>query len=159
MASREHDDPRHVQHPRFDGRRGVERAPMEDPVTRDDVQRWLDAYVEAWRAYDPAKIGDLFADDVSYGYQPHREPIRGRDAVVADWLESPDDPSSWEAHYEPYAVEGDRAVTVGETRYLKNGKLAELFYNVWLLRFDDDGRCAEFMEYWQEHPKDQLPAS
>jgi hypothetical protein len=130
---------------------------MEDPVTRDDVQRWLDRYVEAWRTYDPATIGDLFADDVSYAYQPYREPTRGRDAVVAEWLESPDDPASWEASYEPYAVDGDRAVAVGESRYLEGGKLARLYYNVWLLRFDDDGRCADFVEYWREHPKEQLP--
>ena len=127
-------------------------------MTRDDVQRWLDAYIDAWRTYDPAKIGDLFAEDVSYAYQPYREPTRGRDSLVAEWLEEPDDPKSWEARYEPYAVDGDRAVAVGESRYVENGKLARLYYNVWLLRFDGDGRCAEFVEYWREHPKDQLPA-
>jgi ketosteroid isomerase-like protein len=126
-------------------------------VTRDDVQRWLDAYVDAWRTYDPDSIRALFSDDVSYAYQPYREPVRGRDAIVADWLESPDDPGSWEARYEPYAVDGDRAVAVGESRYLENGKLSRLYYNVWLLRFDGEGRCAEFVEYWREHPKEQLP--
>ena len=127
-------------------------------MTRDDVQGWLDRYVEAWQSYDPAAIGDLFSDDVRYAYQPYREPVVGRDAVVADWLESPDDPGSWEARYEPYAVDGDRAVAVGESRYLENGKLAHLFYNVWLLRFDGEGRCSEFVEYWREHPQDSLPA-
>jgi len=133
-------------------------ADLEDRVTRDDVQRWLDRYVEAWRSYDPAAIGGLFADDVSYAYQPFSEPTRGRDAVVAGWLESPDDPDAWEARYEPYAIDGDRAVAVGESRYLEHGKLARLYYNVWLLRFDDDGRCTEFVEYWREHPRDSLPA-
>ena len=33
-------------------------------MTRDDVQRWLDRYVEAWRSYDPDAIGDLFAEDL-----------------------------------------------------------------------------------------------
>jgi hypothetical protein len=130
---------------------------LEDRVTRDDVQRWLDGYVEAWRTYDPASIGDLFSDDVSYAFQPYDEPVRGRDAVVAAWLDSPDEPGSWEAHYEPYAIDGDRAVAVGESRYLENGALSRLFYNVWLLRFDDDCRCTEFIEYWREHPKDRLP--
>jgi ketosteroid isomerase-like protein len=132
---------------------------MEDRVTRDDVQRWLDGYVDAWRTYDPASIAALFADDATYAYQPYREPLRGPDAIVASWLESPDAAGSWEAQYEPYAVDGDRAVAVGESRYLENGKLAALYYNVWLLRFDDDGRCADFVEYWREHPKEQLPAA
>ncbi len=125
-------------------------------MTRDDVQRWLDAYVDAWRTYDPAAIGDLFSVDVSYRYQPYRDPVVGRDAVVADWTEDPDAAGSWEAHYEPYAVDGERAVAVGESRYLKeDGSLLTLFYNVWLLRFDGEGRCSEFVEYWRELPEDQ----
>ena len=127
-------------------------------MTRDDVQRWLDAYVEAWRTYDPAAIGDLFSADVRYRYQPYREPVVGRDALVADWLEDRDEAGSWEAHYETYAVDGDRAVAVGESRYLEaDGSLQTLFYNCWLLRFDADGRCADFVEYWRELPEELRP--
>jgi hypothetical protein len=127
-------------------------------VTRDDVQRWLDAYVDAWRTYDPASIADLFAAGATYAYQPYREPVRGREAIVADWLESPDAAGSWDARYEPYAVDGDRAVAVGQSTYFEDGKVRTIYYNVWLLRFDGDGRCAEFVEYWREHPKEQLPS-
>ncbi|HET7168297.1 MAG TPA: nuclear transport factor 2 family protein [Candidatus Limnocylindrales bacterium] len=128
-------------------------------MTRDDVQRWLDAYVDAWRTYEPAAIAALFSDDVRYAYQPYRDPVVGRDAVVADWLESPDDPGSWEAHYEPYAVDGDRAVAVGTSRYLNpDGTQRTIFYNVWLLRFEPDGRCAEFIEYWREPPSETSDA-
>jgi hypothetical protein len=46
-------------------------------------------------------------------------------------------------------------VAVGESRYLKDdGSLLTLFYNVWLLRFDDEGRCVEFTEYWRELPEE-----
>ena len=127
-------------------------------MTRGEVQRWLDAYVDAWRSYDPAAIAALFSDGATYAYQPYREPVRGRDAIVADWLESPDAAGSWDAKYEAYAADDDRAVAVGQSKYFENGKLATLYYNVWLLRFDADGRCTEFVEYWREHPKEQLPA-
>ena len=40
-------------------------------MTRDDVQRWLDRYVDAWRTYDVAAIGGLFAADASYRYHPY----------------------------------------------------------------------------------------
>jgi SnoaL-like domain len=124
-------------------------------VTRDDVQGWLDAYIDAWRTYDPAAIGGLFTNDVRYQYQPYRDPVVGRDAVVADWMENPDPAGSWEAQYEPYAVDGDRAVAVGESRYLNDdGSLKTVFFNAWLLRFDDEGRCSEFVEYWRELPED-----
>ncbi len=89
-------------------------------MTHDDVQGWLDRYVEAWHSYDPAAIGDLFAEDATYRYHAYDpEPVAGRDAIVADWLDGQDAPGSWEAHYEPFAVEGERAVAVGESRYLK----------------------------------------
>lgn len=131
---------------------------MEDPmtVTRDDVQRWLDAYIEAWRSNDAETIGRLFSEGVSYRYQPYGEPVVGRDALVADWLSDPDEPGTWAAHYEPFAVDGDRAVSVGNSDYFaSDGSLRDRFHNVFLLRFDGDGRVAEFTEYWRQVPKDE----
>ena len=39
-------------------------------MTHDDVRAWLNAYVEAWRTYDPAAIGALFTEDATYAYHP-----------------------------------------------------------------------------------------
>lgn len=124
-------------------------------MTHDDVQRWLDRYVEAWRTYDPATIGDLFAEHATYRYHAYDpEPVEGREAIVADWLESQDEAGSWEAHYEPFAVEGDKAVAVGTSRYLEpDGSHRTTYYNCWTLRFDGDGRCVDFVEYWNEPPR------
>ena len=126
-------------------------------MTHDDVQDWLDRYVEAWRTYDPDKIGDLFAEDATHRYHAYDpEPIRGRAAIVADWIEieNQDAPGSWTAHYEPFAVEGDRAVAVGESHYFNpDGSPRTVYYNLWTLRFDGDGRCTEFVEYFNELPK------
>jgi ketosteroid isomerase-like protein len=131
---------------------------MEDPmtVTRDDVQRWLDAYVEAWRSNDADEIRALFSEDVAYRYQPYGDPVEGREAIVADWLKDPDEPGTWEAHYEPFAVDADRAVSVGTSKYFTaDGSLENHYHNVFLLRFDGDGRVAEFTEYWRQVPKDE----
>jgi hypothetical protein len=126
----------------------------ERRMTRDEVQRWLDRYVEAWRTYDPALIGDLFSADATYAYHPYDEPVVGREAIVADWLVSPDAPKTWEAHYEPHLVEGDRAVATGESRYINgDGSLRTVYYNIWTLRFDDEGRCSEFVEWFMELPE------
>ena len=123
-------------------------------MTNDDVQRWIDAYVAAWRTYDPDAIGALFSEEATYRYQAWRDPVVGRDAIVADWLDDQDEPGGWDAHYAPYAVEGDRAVATGETRYLeRDGSLRTIYSNAWLLRFDADGRCSEFVEYWNEPPE------
>jgi hypothetical protein len=119
-------------------------------MTRDDVQGWLDRYVDAWRSYDPDAIGKLFSEDATFAYHPYdAEPLRGRAAIVDNWLGDRDEPGSWEAHYEADLVDGDRAIAKGETSYA-NGRR---FSNLWELRFDADGRCSEYVEWYMEHPR------
>lgn len=121
------------------------------------VARWLDDYVAAWRSYDAAAIGALFSDDAVYRWHPWDEgdeATHGREAIVASWLETPDAPGSWDAEYRPFAVEGDRAVAKGESRYFATEDEAEaVFHNIFLLRFDDDGRCAEFTDVYMRRPE------
>ncbi len=112
-------------------------------------QSWLDRYIAAWRSGDAADIEALFSADAEYFYGPYREPVRGRDAIVSDWTTDPDAPGSWEAEYRPLAVDGDVAVATGESRYT-NGRT---YSNVFVCRFAPDGRCAEFREWFMEHPR------
>jgi ketosteroid isomerase-like protein len=125
---------------------------MLPAMTHDEVREWLDRYVAAWRSYDESGIRALFTDDAVYGYRPwdsDEHTDRGVEAIVAGWLESPDDASGWDAHYEPFAVDGDRAVTVGWSRYASGAGLPErTYHNAFLLRFDSGGRCAEFHEFY-----------
>jgi ketosteroid isomerase-like protein len=120
-------------------------------VSREHVQRWLDAYVAAWRSYDEAEIRALFADDVAYAYHPYDEPLRGAAAVAASWLQDRDEPGSWEASYTPALIAGDRATATGETRYADG----DVFSNLFELEFDADGRCTRFVEWYLQHPHDR----
>jgi ketosteroid isomerase-like protein len=121
-------------------------------MTHDDVQKWLDGYIAAWASNDSADIGDLFTDDAVYSYRPWENDdmtVRGRDAIIESWLREKDDPSSWEAHYQPYVVEGNRAVAVGWSRYLATDQDPEkTYHNAYLLEFGEDGRCSSFHEFW-----------
>jgi ketosteroid isomerase-like protein len=118
-------------------------------MDRPGVQAWLDSYVDAWVRYDPEAIGDLFSEDATYGHDPFAEPIRGRPAIVASWLADRDPPGTYSAHYEPVAVDGDVAIANGRSRYVgEDGSVREEFGNVFLLRFDDRGRCCEFTEWY-----------
>ena len=56
-------------------------------MTRDDVARWLDRYIDAWRTYDRDAIRALFTADAEYRYHPWDEPVRGADAIADDWLD------------------------------------------------------------------------
>jgi hypothetical protein len=128
-------------------------------MTHDDVRAWLERYVAAWETYDPAAVGALFAEAAEYRYHPADEPIVGREAIVASWVapvgdaSGRDEPGTYTARYEPYAVEGSRAVAVGWSRYWTDATRATeqaTFDNCFLLEFDADGRCRSFTEFFRE---------
>lgn len=132
-------------------------------MNRETLQVWLDKYVDAWRTYDPAQIADLFSEDALYYYSPWDEqnPLRGREAIVADWLREPNPAGSWEAHYVPVAVEGNVGVAQGRTRYFKPDRSVEReFDNIFVMHFDDAERCVRFTEwYMQPRSASQTSAS
>jgi hypothetical protein len=129
-------------------------------MTPDDVQAWLDRYIEAWKTYDPAKIGALFSADAEYRYHPWDAPIVGRDEIVRSWIEpegpnsSRDAPGTYEARYEPFAVADREAVAIGWTTYLRaDGEVERTYDNCFLLRFGDDGSCRSFTELFMLRPE------
>jgi ketosteroid isomerase-like protein len=125
-------------------------------VNHAELQGWLDRYLEAWRTYDPEQIGALFSEDAVCRYHPYDEPIRGRDAVINSWTgegeSAPDrdEPGTWEAQYEPFAIDGSNAVATGHSSYRHEpgGDFYRTYHNCFVMRFDDDGRCSEFTEWF-----------
>jgi ketosteroid isomerase-like protein len=132
-------------------------------VKKADVDRWLEAYVAAWKSYDPDQIGALFADDVEYRYHPYDAPVQGRDAVIESWLgesdnaaaSTRDEEGTYDASYRAVAVDGDVAVATGSSSYSSKpgGPVERVFDNCFVLRFDSAGRCREFTEWFIERPK------
>ena len=120
------------------------------------VAAWLDGYSRAWGTYDPEQIGALFSEDAEYHYDPFQQPVRGRDAIVADWLQDRDQAGTYEGRYRPVLVAGDQAVARGYSRYFDtNGAVRDEYDNLFLLRFDADGRCAEYREWYMRKPASQ----
>lgn len=131
-------------------------------MDRTRAQEWLDRYVAAWKSYDPDAIGALFSDDVSYRFYAYAEPVVGRDAVVASWLGESDSgtastrdaPGTYDASYAPVAVDGDVVVATGTSTYLEEpgGRVRQVFDNCFVMRFDEAGRCRDFIEYYTKRP-------
>jgi ketosteroid isomerase-like protein len=131
-------------------------------MDRENAQDWLNRYVEAWKSYDPDDIAALFSEDVTYRYHPFDEPTVGREAVVASWLgEDPggnastrDAPGTYEAEYTPVAIDGDTVVSVGSSTYREEpeGPVVRTYGNCFVMRFDDEGRCRDFTEYYSRRP-------
>ncbi|WP_395695678.1 nuclear transport factor 2 family protein [Nocardioides sp.] len=128
------------------------------------AQQWLDHYVAAWHSYDRDDVAALFAEDVAYRYHPYDEPVVGRDAVVASWLGESDDegastrdePGTFDASYAPVAVDGDVVVARGTSSYRERpeGPVVRVYDNCFVMRFDDEGRCREFTEWYVKRPAD-----
>ena len=131
-------------------------------MDRAGAQAWLDRYVAAWLSYDADDIGALFTDDIAYRYHPSDNPIVGREAVVASWLgESDSDgastrdaPGTYSARYTPIAVDDDVVVATGTSSYSErpDGPIVRTYDNCFVMRFDSEGRCREFTEYYNRRP-------
>ena len=125
-------------------------------MNREEVQRWLDAYVEAWKTYDRDQVAALFSDDAEYRYDPFdHEPAIGGEAIAASWVEEDrrDKPGTFDAHYEAVAVDGDVAVATGISRYYTDETQSTLdreYGNAFVMRFDAGGRCVAFTEYYMK---------
>jgi hypothetical protein len=124
-------------------------------LDRAMVDAWLEAYVSAWKNYDPAAIGRLFSEEAVYRYHPYDAPVQGRDAIVASWLEDRDSAGTYDGRYQAILVEGDEAAASGRSQYFEADgvTLRAEFYNLFLLRFDQGGLCADFCEWYIERPK------
>jgi ketosteroid isomerase-like protein len=119
-------------------------------IDHDSVAAWLEDYISAWKSYDPEAIGALFSENATYRYNPYDEPVRGRDNIVENWLENRDAPETYTAEYIPIAIDGNTAVANGQTFYYEadGTTLVRQFNNIFVLRFDDQGRCADFCEWY-----------
>jgi ketosteroid isomerase-like protein len=126
-------------------------------LTREHVQAWLNSYSHAWETYDSNDIAALFSENAEYRWHPADDPEKGRDTIVNAWLNpggnasDRDLPGTYRGDYEVYAVDGNRAVAVGTSTYWKDAthhEIDRVYYNNWLLEFDDEGKCSSFTEYW-----------
>jgi ketosteroid isomerase-like protein len=131
-------------------------------MEKADVNRWLEDYVEAWKTYDRDRIVALFSEDVEYRYHPYDEPVKGRDGVVEAWLgegehegaSTRDEEGTYDADYEAVAVDGDVAVATGSSSYSDEpgGPVSKVYDNCYVMRFDSEGRCREFTEWFMQRP-------
>lgn len=120
-------------------------------MDRKAAQEWLSRYVAAWKSYDPVEIGALFSEDALYHDHPFDPPVRGRGAIVASWLREDhrDQPGTYDGAYAPIVVEGDLVVSNGRSRYFRpDGTVDKEYDNIFLIRFDPEGRCREFREWY-----------
>ena len=117
---------------------------MTDDTT---LRTWMDRYIRAWGTNDRGDIAALFTDDAVYRTAPFDPPRVGRDAIVAGWIDDADAPQDWSFQWRPLVSDGGVATITGETRYTSG----RVYSNLWVVRFDADGRCRDYTEWYMEH--------
>jgi hypothetical protein len=115
-------------------------------MDRARVERWVDGYVQAWRTSGTTALTGLFSADVSYLASPWSEPITGVDALARFWDAERDGPDEgFTFSNEIIALDGRTAVVRVAVDYedVRAGRWRDL----WVIRFDRDGRCDAFEEW------------
>jgi ketosteroid isomerase-like protein len=132
-------------------------------MDRAGVERWIEGYRRAWSSDSPDEIAALFTEDAVYKPFPWPREAggwRGREEIVAQWLEHGDSQNEWRFEHEIIAVDDDLAVIEGWTTYAEiDGEPKDLAYaNLWVVRFAGDGRATHFTEWWIERPRGEAGA-
>jgi hypothetical protein len=119
----------------------------------EQVGVWLGRYVDAWTSNDRSEIESLFTTDAVYHAEPYTAPLVGATAIADAWLAQPDEPWMWSATYAPLLVSGDLGVGVGtSTYYAVGGAVENVYHNIFVLTFAEDGRCSEYREWYMREP-------
>lgn len=63
----------------------------------------------------------------------------------------------FDARYHPVSLGGSTAVTHGRTVFFadETDDVVTAYDNIWFLRFDADGCCSEFHEWYAGRPEDE----
>lgn len=115
-------------------------------MDRAAVQRWVEAYERAWRTAGTDELDRLFAAGATYQVSPWAPPSEGLVAIRALWereRDSADEPFTMTSDI--VAVEGSTAVVRVAVAY--GDPDGRRWRDLWILRFDADGRCAAFEEW------------
>jgi ketosteroid isomerase-like protein len=113
-------------------------------VERRRALEWVAEYEDAWRSPGVGALTDVFARDVVYVPSPWADPVRGIPALRRFWeAEREGSEEQFRMTSELVAVDGPTAIVRVEVHYGDGQHWRDL----WIVTFDDDGRCRVFEEW------------
>lgn len=117
-----------------------------EPMERAAVVRWVEGYERAWRSAGTGHLSRLFTPDATYLVSPWARPVEGLAAISELWESERDGvDESFTMASEIVAVDGDTAVVRVAVSY--GPPDGRRWRDLWVVRFDDGGRCAAFEEW------------
>jgi uncharacterized protein (TIGR02246 family) len=127
-------------------------------IDDESFRAWLDDYGRAWEAQDPEASAALYREDALYFETPFDEPMRGVAAIRDYSAEAAAAQKDVKFGADVLAVSGDTGIARWRASFTRvpSGMRVELD-GVFLVTFDDAGRCREFREWW--HRRESEPES
>jgi len=121
-------------------------------MDRQSLVRWIEGYERAWRTPTgpglDAALAGLFAPGATYLPAPVERPYQGIPAIASMWSAArlgPDEDFTMAAEVVAVDEQARAGVARVEVRY---GPPKHLRYrDLWILRFDAEGRCVAFEEW------------
>ncbi len=119
-------------------------------MTREQLEDWVARYERAWRTAGTAGLSELFTPRASYRMHPYGDVEEGLEAICALWereRDGADEVFALEA--DVMAVEADVGVVRAHIAY--GDPVGQEYRELWVVHFDEQGRCVEFEE-WPHWP-------
>jgi hypothetical protein len=126
-------------------------------MDRSEIERWLDAYGQAWQRRDADAAASLFSEDASYQWGPFEEPLRGRDAIRERWALATGGQADVSFGSEPLALTESVAVARWWVSFVRpvSSTMVELD-GIFLLKFTAEGSCCSQLREWWNNRESQL---
>jgi hypothetical protein len=111
---------------------------------------WMEGYIEAWESNEARDIAALFHPEAIYDPQTADGELHGHHEIVEWWKDVDDTPGNWEFEWIPLVETDDLAVITATTRYLEP---PASYRNLFVVKFDEEGRCFDFTEWYVEEER------
>jgi hypothetical protein len=123
----------------------------------ESLGRWLDAYGRAWESGDAAGAAALYSEDVKYYETPFDEPEVGTSGVreyTQTAVAAQRDVRFW---HEPLGVTHNFGIARWGATFVRvpSGISVELD-GIFVLTFDEHGKCSELREWWHRRETPEM---
>ncbi|WP_159587781.1 nuclear transport factor 2 family protein [Chelativorans xinjiangense] len=124
----------------------------------EQLEQWLAGYKHSWEKQDVDAFVSLYTDDAVYVDRPFSEPVQARD-FHRFWTELATRQAQNHIEFEVLGVNGPVGIAHFRANYYRTTTGEHRTGDgIFVLSFDESGRCRVFREWQHWYPVDGKPA-
>ena len=129
-------------------------------MNAERLQAWLDEYGRAWEAKNTRAFVGLFTPNTRYFWTPFGEPKRGHEELAIAFEGAVARQEQIAFHATVLVVNGRRGLAHWQCSFQRVGSDERVQLDgIFLMDFDDLGRCDVFREWWHSDEHTSTPIS